>query len=106
AVTSDSPRSVGTGKCGIAPRPACPGPYTLNGRTETVGSSNSSKYECARYSPASFDTAYVQRASPTEPWVVTCVSSTLYACVPKTSLVEKSISRSARPASCAASSTL
>src|ERR671932_753502 len=46
------------------------------------------------YSPASFETAYVQRASPTEPWLVTCVSSTLYAWRPKTSLVENSIRRS------------
>src|SRR5438128_1750158 len=46
------------------------------------------------YSPASFETAYVQRASPTEPPLVTCVSSTRYARVPNTSLVEKSTSRS------------
>src|SRR5712671_329407 len=45
-------------------------------------------------SPASFETAYVQRASPTEPMVDTWPSRTLYACVPKTSLVEKSMSRS------------
>ena len=45
-------------------------------------------------SPASFETAYVQRASPTEPVVVTWPSSTLKACVPKTSLVEKSTKRS------------
>ena len=45
-------------------------------------------------SPASFETAYVQRASPTEPIVVTCPSRTLNACVPKTSLVEKSRKRS------------
>ncbi|HXK16074.1 MAG TPA: hypothetical protein VNH45_16200, partial [Gaiellaceae bacterium] len=77
----------------------------MNGRIEVDGSLYSSKYECAMYSPASFDTAYVQRASPTDPCEVTCVSSTLYACVPKTSLVEKSISRSIVPASCAASST-
>src|SRR5919199_370418 len=58
-------------------------------------------------SPASLETAYVQRASPTEPVVVTCVSPTLYAYVPNTSLVEKSTSRStvSRAAS-AASSTL
>ena len=45
-------------------------------------------------SPASFETAYVQRASPTEPIVDTCPSSTFSACVPKTSLVEKSMKRS------------
>ena len=45
-------------------------------------------------SPASFETAYVQRASPTEPIVVTCASCTLNACWPNTSLVEKSTSRS------------
>ena len=45
-------------------------------------------------SPASFETAYVQRASPTEPIVETCPSSTRKACVPKTSLVEKSTKRS------------
>src|ERR687888_578091 len=45
-------------------------------------------------SPASFETAYVQRASPTEPVAVICPSRTLYACGPKTSLVEKSTSRS------------
>src|SRR5919198_828615 len=58
-------------------------------------------------SPASFETAYVQRASPTEPVEVRCPSRTLYACGPKTSLVEKSTSRSSvsRVAS-AASSTL
>jgi len=33
-------------------------------------------------------------ASPTEPVVVACVSSTWNACVPKTSLVEKSTNRS------------
>jgi len=49
----------------------------LNGRIVVDGSLYSSKYECARYSPASFETAYVQRASPTEPCDVTCVSSTL-----------------------------
>src|SRR5690348_7461201 len=58
-------------------------------------------------SPASFDTAYVQRASPTEPIVDTCPSLTLYACVPKTSLVEKSTKRSSvRSVASAASSTL
>src|SRR5690348_6234960 len=91
----------------IAPPPIWPGPYTLNGRTVTVGSPSSSWYACARCSPASFETAYVQRASPTEPIVETCPSFTLYACVPKTSLVEKSTSRST--VSCvatAASSTL
>ena len=41
-------------------------------------------------SPASFETAYVQRASPTEPIVETWPSSTFRACVPNTSLVEKS----------------
>ena len=55
---------------------------------------SSSWYACARCSPASFETAYVQRASPTEPIVETWPSFTLNACVPKTSLVEKSISRS------------
>ena len=45
-------------------------------------------------SPASFETAYVQRASPTEPIVVTCPSPTLNACCPKTSLVENSTIRS------------
>ena len=45
-------------------------------------------------SPASFETAYVQRASPTEPIVETWPSSTRNACVPKTSLVEKSTKRS------------
>ena len=45
-------------------------------------------------SPASFETAYVQRASPTEPCVVALVSSTRKAYVPNTSLVENSISRS------------
>ena len=45
-------------------------------------------------SPASFETAYVQRASPTEPIVDTWPSLTLKACVPKTSLVEKSTKRS------------
>ena len=45
-------------------------------------------------SPASFETAYVQRASPTEPIVETWPSSTRNACVPKTSLVEKSMKRS------------
>src|SRR5207244_9460302 len=79
----------------------------LNGRTVHVGRPNSSKYECAMYSPASFETAYVQRASPTEPPLVTCVSSTRYARVPNTSLVEKSTSRSSdESVACAASSTL
>ena len=45
-------------------------------------------------SPASFETAYVQRASPTEPIVETSPSVTRNACVPKTSLVEKSMKRS------------
>ena len=45
-------------------------------------------------SPASFETAYVQRASPTEPIVETWPSLTLKACVPNTSLVEKSTKRS------------
>ena len=45
-------------------------------------------------SPASFETAYVHRASPTEPWVVALFSSTRNAYVPKTSLVENSTSRS------------
>jgi hypothetical protein len=45
-------------------------------------------------SPASFETAYVQRASPTDPVVVTWPSWTLMAWVPKTSLVEKSTKRS------------
>ena len=45
-------------------------------------------------SPASFETAYVQRASPTLPIVETWPSLTLNACVPKTSLVEKSTKRS------------
>ena len=45
-------------------------------------------------SPASFETAYVQRASPTEPIVETWPSSTFKACVPNTSLVEKSTKRS------------
>src|SRR6185312_15794492 len=45
-------------------------------------------------SPASFETAYVQRASPTEPIVVTCASWTLKAYWPKTSLVENSTIRS------------
>ena len=55
-------------------------------------------------SPASFETAYVQRASPTEPVTVTLVSATRNACVPKTSLVEKSTSRSS--VSCVASAGL
>ena len=67
----------------IAPPPIWPGPKTLNGRTETVGRPSSSWYACAMCSPASFETAYVQRASPTEPIVVTLPSSTLKACVPK-----------------------
>ena len=54
----------------IAPPPICPGPKTLNGRTVTVGRPSSSWYACAMCSPASFETAYVQRASPTEPIVV------------------------------------
>ena len=56
-------------------------------------------------SPASFETAYVQRASPTEPIVVTCPSWTLNACWPNTSLVENSTSRSSvsRVASAASS---
>src|SRR3989442_6527426 len=79
----------------------------LNGRTVHAGNPNSSKYECAMYSPASFETAYVQRASPTEPPLVTCVSSTRYACVPKTSLVEKSTRRASDDCvACAVSSTL
>ena len=45
-------------------------------------------------SPASFETAYVQRASPTEPIVETWPSATWKACAPKTSLVEKSTKRS------------
>ena len=45
-------------------------------------------------SPASFETAYVHRASPTEPIVVTWPSCTLKACWPNTSLVENSTSRS------------
>ena len=58
-------------------------------------------------SPASFETAYVQRASPTEPIVETWPSLTLYACVPKTSLVEKSTMRSGvSSVATAASSTL
>ena len=58
-------------------------------------------------SPASFETAYVQRASPTEPCVVALCSSTRNAYVPKTSLVENSISRSSVSfAASAASSTL
>src|SRR5881392_631781 len=48
-------------------------------------------------SPASFETAYVQRVSPTEPIVETWPSATLYACVPKISLVEISTSRSIEP---------
>ncbi len=57
-------------------------------------------------SPASLETAYVQRASPTDPIDVTCPSPTLKACCPNTSLVENSIRRSsvaavARPASSA-----
>ena len=56
-------------------------------------------------SPASLETAYVQRASPTEPIVVTCPSPTLKACCPKTSLVENSTIRSSvsRVASAASS---
>ena len=56
-------------------------------------------------SPASFETAYVQRASPTEPIVETWPSSTFSACVPNTSLVEKSTNRSSvgRVASAASS---
>jgi 4-oxalomesaconate tautomerase len=38
-------------------------------------------------SPASFETAYVQRVSPTDPIVETWPSATLYAWVPKISLV-------------------
>src|SRR5712691_3725103 len=58
-------------------------------------------------SPASFDTAYVQRASPTEPIVDTWPSLTLNAWVPNTSLVEKSTIRSRVPSvAAAASSTL
>src|SRR5438067_2701671 len=58
-------------------------------------------------SPASFETAYVQRVSPTEPIVETWPSATLYACVPKISLVEISTSRSIEPrVASAASSTL
>ena len=45
-------------------------------------------------SPASLDTAYVQRASPTEPIDDESPSVTRKACVPKTSLVEKSMKRS------------
>ena len=45
-------------------------------------------------SPASFETAYVQRASPTEPIDVTWASWTLNAYCPKTSLVENSTIRS------------
>ncbi len=91
----------------IAPPPICPGPKTLNGRTDVVGSPNSAWYAWAMCSPASFDTAYVQRASPTEPIVVTCASWTLNACWPNTSLVEKSTRRSTVSfAASAASSTL
>ena len=58
-------------------------------------------------SPASFETAYVQRASPTEPIVETWPSLTRKACVPKTSLVEKSMNRSSvSSVASAASSTL
>ena len=58
-------------------------------------------------SPASFETAYVQRASPTEPIVVTLPSRELIACVPKTSLVENSTKRSSVSfVASAASSTL
>src|SRR2546422_6700387 len=58
-------------------------------------------------SPASLETAYVQRASPTEPIVETCPSRTSNACWPKTSLVEKSRKRSTVPCvASAASSTL
>ena len=58
-------------------------------------------------SPASFETAYVQRASPTEPIVVTFPSRALIACVPKTSLVENSMNRSSVSfVASAASSTL
>ena len=58
-------------------------------------------------SPASFETAYVQRASPTEPIVDTWPSATRNACVPKTSLVEKSMNRSSvSSVATAASSTL
>ena len=56
-------------------------------------------------SPASFETAYVQRASPTEPIVETWPSVTLYACVPKTSLVEKSTKRSSVAAVASAASS-
>ena len=66
----------------------------MNGLTETVGTPSSPWYACAMCSPASFETAYVQRASPTEPCEVTCSSSTLNANEPKTSLVENSITRS------------
>src|SRR6059058_4969689 len=58
-------------------------------------------------SPASFETAYVQRVSPTEPIVETWPSATLYAWVPKISLVEISTRRSTEPrVASAASSTL
>src|SRR6266581_4521959 len=58
-------------------------------------------------SPASFETAYVQRVSPTDPIVETWPSATLYACVPKISLVEISTRRSTEPrVASAASSTL
>src|SRR6266550_1386202 len=58
-------------------------------------------------SPASFETAYVQRVSPTDPIVETWPSATLYACVPKISLVEISTKRSTEPrVASAASSTL
>ena len=66
----------------------------MNGRTEVVGKPSSEWYAWAMCSPASFETAYVQRASPTEPIVVTWASCTLKACWPNTSLVEKSTSRS------------
>ena len=44
-------------------------PVDVEGRTATVGSASSSVRKSC--SPASFETAYVQRASPTEPMVVT-----------------------------------
>src|SRR5450759_1840392 len=78
----------------IAPSPVCPGPYTLKGLTVTQGSPYCLEYAFVKCSPASFDTAYVQRASPAEPATVLSSSEELNAIEPKTSDVEKSINLS------------
>ena len=70
-----------------------------------AGSLRSLKYAIARCSSASFETAYVQRASPTTPITGLSVSLERNACEPKTSLVEKQTTRSQCESRDAASST-